>query len=231
MSFKKNLLKIILFILTVSVVVYVYFDIKNKKIIMKKKRLKKNSSNKKVRFNSEIDWNTITEQSDYSISNKQNIIYSDDSSTSGIGPDGEIDTSSDNDNWDSSFGVPLLDPKNKKNYLKKINRGHKKYTSSLSDFTSYLTDNSTVIRTDTTIDPFGNDKRNTLKGKKVKDIYDETVVDFKARPMKIKKRTKNRIYYQNEKDMNGGKIAGTNIYGVKESDCMNYQNADFGNEF
>lgn len=132
--------------------------------------------------------------------------------------------------WDSSFGVPLMDKEEKKIFYKKIQDDHQDYQKSLGQFAKYQTDNSTLIKTDVTIDPFKPEKKSDcLKGRSVKEIYDEQVAGPKAIPKKIRSTTCSEIIYEDELEMNGGKIKGTNLFGFDSSD--GYKTATFGNEF
>jgi len=92
-------------------------------------------------------------------------------------------------------------------------------------------DRSTIIQTETTINPFRPDHRSkSLRGRAVKDIYDEQVAGPKAKPKRVKKRTQTGVVYENESELNGGIISGTKMYGF---DGINdsHKTAAFGNEF
>lgn len=133
--------------------------------------------------------------------------------------------------WDASFGLPLMSKEEKKNYFARMQKNHKKYEKSMGEFGQYQMDRSTVIQTDTTINPFKPDHRSdTLKGRRIKDIYDEQVSGPKAKPKKVLKKNKNMTVYENESEMNGGIIEGTNMYGF-DGICDDYKTAAFGNEF
>src|SRR5277367_150470 len=96
-----------------------------------------------------------------------------------------------------------------------MQQNHKKYEKSVSEFAKYQTDRSTLIQTDTTINPFKPDHRSDqLKGKTVKEIYDTQVAGPRAKPKKIKKKTTNGTTYVDESELNGGAISGTeNLHG------------------
>ena len=133
--------------------------------------------------------------------------------------------------WDASFGLPLMDEKEKKIFAAKMHQEHKDYTKSLSKFSKYQTDNSTLIKTDITIDPFKpKPEAKSLNGRAIKDIYDEQVSGPKAIPKRIIGKTDNAIIYDSETEMNGGYIKGTNLYGF-DGICSGYTKAIFGNDF
>ena len=132
--------------------------------------------------------------------------------------------------WYNSFSTPLMDPDDKKKFYAKIQKSYKNYEKSFGEFIQYQMDNDTLIKTDITIDPFKPEKRNNCDGKAIKDIYDEMVAPPKAKPKKIKKKTDRCIIYDDESELNGGNIRGTNLSGF---DGVNdgYKSAAFGNEF
>ncbi len=112
-----------------------------------------------------------------------------------------------------------------------MQNNHKDFQRSLGQFTQYQMDNRTLLKTDTTIDPFKPEKQSkSLKGRTVKEIYDQQVAGPKAKPKKIKSRTGTSIIYEDEAEMNGGTIKGTNLCGF---DGINdgFKTAAFGNEF
>jgi hypothetical protein len=133
--------------------------------------------------------------------------------------------------WDANFGLPLMSKNDKKKFVEKMQKNHKEYEKSLGQFTQYQMDNSTLIKTDVIIDPFKLEHRSDcLKGQSVKDIYDRQVAGPKAKPKKIKIKTPTNIVYEDESELNGGNIKGTNLHGF---DGVNdgYKSAAFGNEF
>jgi hypothetical protein len=133
--------------------------------------------------------------------------------------------------WDANFGLPLMDSNEKKKFIAKMFRSHKDYQKSLGDFIKYQTDDSTKIRTDITIDPFKPEHNsNKLKGKTVKEIYDEQVAGPTVIPKRIKGRTASTIIYDDESENNGGRIKGTNLIGF-DGLGESYRAAAFGNEF
>lgn len=114
--------------------------------------------------------------------------------------------------WDANFGLPLMDKNEKQKYIKEMHKNHKEYQKSLGKFTQYQTDDNTLIQTDTTINPFKPTKCNqSLKGLTVREIYDKQVAGPITKSKKIKSRSDNKITYENEIEMNGGKIKGTNM--------------------
>lgn len=115
--------------------------------------------------------------------------------------------SSDSPSWDTAFKFPLTSDIDRKKYIKKIHSDHKKYLNSMGKFSSYLTDNSTLIKTDVTITPFD------TKNKTIKEIYDQQTCG--PTPIKKKILSKNGYLttYEDEPEINGGKIKGLNVYG------------------
>jgi hypothetical protein len=133
--------------------------------------------------------------------------------------------------WDTNFGLPLMNKDEKKKFISKMQKNHQDYQKSLGKFSQYQMDNDTVIKTDTTINPFKSDERgNSLKGRTVKEIYDQQVRAPKAKSKKIKQRSDSEIEYENEVEMNGGKIKGTDMCGF-DSTLNDFHSAAFGNEF
>lgn len=142
-----------------------------------------------------------------------------------------LETNDSGDTWDSSFGLPLMSQRERSDYFVKMMDNHKKFDTSMGEFYDYLTDQSTVIKTDVTIDPFKPSVRSgNLKGKAVSDIYDEQVAGPQAKPKKIKFKNEMGTIYADESEMNGGKISGTNLFGFNGyiEQC---KPASFGNEF
>lgn len=144
---------------------------------------------------------------------------------------GNFEEDNPNDSWDSSFGMPLMTDAAKQKFASKMHQNHKLYQKSLGQFNKYQLDNSTLIKTDVTIDPFKPEKNSkNLKGKTIGQIYDEQVAGPKAIPKKIKTRTPTSIIYENESEMNGGLLKGTNLCGF-DGISGSYKTAAFGNEF
>lgn len=136
-----------------------------------------------------------------------------------------------NDKWDSSFGIPLMSQQEQSDYFVKMMDNHKKFDNSIGEFYEYVTDQSTILKTDITIDPFKMPTRsNGLKGKAIADIYDEEVKGPEAKPKKIKYQNGDITIYDNESSNNGGKIPGTNLFGFT-SYKEQPQSAMFGNGF
>jgi hypothetical protein len=137
-----------------------------------------------------------------------------------------------NETWDESFGLPLMSKEEKKKFFNKMQQNHKKYEKSISEFAKHQTDRSTIIKTDTTIDPFKPDHRSKkLKGQTIKEIYDAQVAGPKAKPKKIKNRTSTTVVYENESELNGGLLSGTKELHGYDGINNSHKSADFGNEF
>lgn len=200
-------------------------------------RIKRNK--KKVRFNNNVTYNTYVNKKDSSLE----VSYPKATDTSAsistyfssdIYPN-NFDTNTEAA-WDDSFGLPLMNKEDKNKFVEKIHRDNSNYQKSMSQFSKYQTDNSTLIKTDVTIDPFkveSNSKssdNSTLRGKSIKDIYDQQVAGPKAKPKKIQSTTDSFIIYNNEDENNGGKIKGTDLYGY-DGVSDDFKMAAFGNDF
>ena len=177
-------------------------------------------------------------KSDKNSNRKINIneILSENENTPKINPAGNIipsnfDQIDPNDKWDSSFGLPLLEKKEQAAYFVKMMDNYKNYKNTLDKFGQYLTDQSTIIKTETTIDPFKPSVRSSqLNEMTVQDIYDEQVAGPQIVQKKIKERTDSGIVYFDESEMNGGKMKGTNLSGFNGVDDR-WESAAFGNGF
>lgn len=255
MSFNNPFIIIFIFLLF-SVIIYVYYNYStevpetnkfklDKKLINKKKP-------KKVHFNDNIEYKYFSARSS-STSDKKYVdkLVSDIISDNKVGQEDdnksfvEIDLENNvvpsgisdpyhnpEDTWDASFGLPLMSKDEKNKYFSKMQKNHKEYGKSMSEFTKYQTDNSTLIKTDITIDPFKPEHKSaTLKGKTIKEIYDEQVAGPKAVPKKIKKKTPSKTIYENESEMNGGEISGTDGLHGFDGVTGSHKSASFGNEF
>ena len=133
--------------------------------------------------------------------------------------------------WDASFGLSLVNKDEKQIFTDKIKKNHKEYDESLGQFIQYQMDNSSLIKTDITIDPFKPEhKSNRLKGQTIKEIYDQQVAGPKAKPKRIKAKTSNNIIYEDESELNGGTLNGTNLCAFDNTNDI-YKMAEFGNEF
>lgn len=127
--------------------------------------------------------------------------------------------------WDSAFGAPLMSAAEKKKFTDSIKKDHKQYERSLGKFSQYLMDKSTVI------EPFKpNTKSSKLKGRPIQDIYNEQVAGPKAKPKQIKRKTDTMIVYDDETEMNGGSLGGTDVNAFDEN-FASHKLAAFGNEF
>lgn len=246
----NNIILIIFLIIIVGIIVYFYYNYKNTGVIHPNSNMtvsiqkNPNRSSKKVRFNDKIKYRTY-KNPQYSSShdsqiNVDDIVSSIQKSDSlpedehmeqnDIQPSNHDDTDPEAA-WDANFGTKLISEQEKNKFFDKIHQNHRDYQKSLGQFAQYQTDDSTLIKTDITIDPFKPERRsNTLKGKTIKEIYDEQVAGPKAIPKKIKNVSSSSVVYENENVMNGGRIKGTNLHGY---DCTQdgYKTAAFGDEF
>ena len=135
------------------------------------------------------------------------------------------------ESWDSSFGLPLMEPEEKRVFFAKMQQNWTKYNDSIRDFDKFQNNRDNVEEPKTTIDPFVTDHRSKqLIGKSIKEIYDEQVAGPTAKPMKVLNKTKTNVYYEDEPEMNGGTIRGTSLIGY---DGLNggYESSSFGNGF
>jgi hypothetical protein len=131
-------------------------------------------------------------------------------------------------NWDDSFGIPLMSKDEKRNFAQKMQKNHKQYTKSMGKIDKFVNDKSNVIMSTPQVDPHISDKQ--LLGKSVSEIYDSQVTSVKAVPMKIKKLASGQIVYENENENNGGKLQDSNLYGY-DSKGSTYKLSTFGDEF
>jgi hypothetical protein len=210
---------------------------------------------KKVRFDDDVEYNIYKKYSSSHSSSHSNSpkclssIY-DDTKIDSISTNSSIsDVSGENDDpnykihpsnleqidpedtWDASFGLPLMSKEEKNEYFNKMQQNFKTYSNAVDDFGKYQMDRSTVIETDVTINPFKPDHRShQLKGKPIKEIYDEQVAGPKAKPKKIKSITNTGITYDDESELNGGKLMGGNLIGF-DGVTGSHKSASFGNEF
>lgn len=133
------------------------------------------------------------------------------------------------DLWHSSFGKPLLSQNEKNKFSEKIKQDHEEYEKCLGQFSKYQMDNNTIIKTDVTIDPFKKSDENKLKNMSVKDIYDRQVAGPQIKPKNIKKTNNHSTIYEDESEMNGGFIKGTQLHGF--DGASDFKSAAFDNEF
>lgn len=234
-----NILSIILILLIIGIIVYFYYNYKDKKIDQKvtkinspsKQPKNKKLHKKRVRFN--ISPKLKSDSIDVNSIDVDSICYSNDSGSHSNSSEAKICPSNlDNQDsiWDAQFGLPLVDEKSKKKSVDKMKREHEKYGKSLGKFHSYQMDKNTLIKTDTTIDPFKPQNRHLLAGKSIKDIYDNQVSGPKAKPKKILGRSTSSVIYENESEMNGGNINGSSLHGY-DTNVDGFKMAEFDNEF
>lgn len=247
--FTKNIIILLLLIGIAFLVLYIYYDNIDSTKVKKstQKKINKLPSPRKVHFNDYVEERYyVNDQPDSdsmpalepvdNIGANNNILVEIDDDLGTYGGDklnsNNFDPDTKNtDTWDSSFGLPLMNPDEKKRFFEKMQQNHKKFGQSMDEFTAYKTDRSTIIKTETTIDPFKPDHRSEfLQGKPISDIYDSQVSTIKAKPKNVKKKTSNQIIYEEESELNGGHINGTSLYGF-DGVVDDYKTAAFGNEF
>jgi len=224
----------------------------NRKII-KKKKCSQKSNQKKVRFNDNVKYYyyDVNEQADDKIDidrilNKKKVapgllketksveimptVDGGGTFAEQIVPMNQEQGNAD-DTWDANFGLPLITKKESHNHFDKMQKSNRKYEQSMSDFTEYQVDRSSLVEPEFKIDPFKpSTKSATLKNQKIKDIYDMQVAAPTAAPKKIKKVTSDLITYENDSENNGGLIQGTNLHGFDGHNNI-FGSAAFGNEF
>ena len=137
--------------------------------------------------------------------------------------------SDENDQWDSTFGVPLADKNMTTKFRKQLESEHNDYTKSLGSFAKYQTDDSTLIKTDTTIDIFDSRNKDKLKGKTIAEIYDQQVAGPKIISKKPIGIVDGITAYENENPMNGKSVLGSGLSSYNSGNNM--VNASFGNDF
>jgi len=138
-----------------------------------------------------------------------------------------------NNNWDSSFGVPLVNKDERKEHFDRVQKSNKRYDKSIGDFISYQTDKSSVVEPEFKIDPFKPSKQmKDLRSKTVREIYDMQVQTPTAKPKKVKNKSLGVTYYEDENENNGGMIKGTHLHGSRGGHHVEtYEKASFGNQF
>jgi hypothetical protein len=233
----SNILSIILILLIIGIIVYFYYNYKNKSISRQVPKINPTISKKNKKIKKRVRFNTkpqIQHQTNNSI-DVDSICYPSESCNESDMDKSETVICPSNldrqdDLWDAQFGLPLVDEKSKRKSINKIKHEHDKYGKSLGKFNSYQMDKNTIIKTDTTIDPFKSENRHLLQGKSIGDIYDKQVSGPKAPPKKILRRSSSSVIYENESDMNGGVLNGTTLHGYDGS-AGGFQSANFENEF
>lgn len=136
-----------------------------------------------------------------------------------------------NTGWDSAFGVPLIKNSDKKMFAKKMQKKYRNYEKSLGDFAAYQLDNDSMIKGEFAIDPFDTtDKFTKLTGRSVKDVYDEQVAGPKFKKKTVKYVTDSCVYYEDEDELTGGPLKGTNL-SAYNNDGNTYGQAQFNDEF
>lgn len=250
--FTRNLIILLVIIGIAFIIMYIYYDSADASVDVNNSThvIDTLKPKKKVKFNDYVEERFY--QKDNNISNE--VILSDQSIQSDSMPDlqpvpnpdnkvlieldddvkpfgDDIDQNNVEDTWDTSFGLPLMNPLEKKKFFQKMQQNHKKFGQSMSEFMDYKTDRSTIIKTETTIDPFKPDHRSEfLKGKPISDIYDSQVSTIKAKPKNVKRSNKNSVEYEDESELNGGKLSGSNLLGF-DGVSGDFKTAAFGNAF
>lgn len=132
--------------------------------------------------------------------------------------------------WDACFGLPLMSKKDRDDFAKKMRKENDDYSKSLGKFSKYQTDDSMLIKTDITIDPFNPKQNRQLQNKTIKDIYDEQVAGPKCVSKSIKRKTNEMTIYDDESELNGGCIKGCSLYGF-DGVTDAFKGANFGDDF
>lgn len=217
----SNIFLILIILLVIGIAIYFYYNAQKSFIKSPKKSPKKKTKKpkKQVRFNKGVKYFTYSNPSSVSSESEmidvENFLHSTDSSNA-------------EETWDSSFGIPLATKVQHQSHANDLIKNHQEYSNSFGKFNSYLTDDSTILKTDITIDPFKPESKSKTSNRTIKDIYDEQVQGPKPKPKKIKKITKDNVVYENDSEMNGGNVMGTNLTGF---DGGQFSNACFGNQF
>lgn len=244
----KNTVIVILIIVIVCLLLFGYYNYNNNKQTKPKK---------KVRFNDNIQKNvypklkSISEYSidhfssvnedsvnsslnTYSLSNSDSLRNSDESTDSGYS-DGTQEYSensvqaygqnnSSESEWDAQFGVPLLSKQYQEKFKKGMLKKHQNYGNSLDEYTKYVMDNESMIEPNEEINP------KDFYGKTIQEVYDKQTARIKPKNKKIKYQNSDITIYEDENEMNGGKMKGTNVTGFNGASGK-YKSADFANEF
>ena len=135
------------------------------------------------------------------------------------------------DTWDSSFGIPLMDPEEKRMFAQRMQANMNKYTHAVDKFAEFRDNRDNVEKAQTTLDPFVTDHRSSsLIGKTIKEIYDEQTAGPRPKPKEVLDRTRTNTYYKDENSMNGAYLEGTRLTGFDGLGDM-WQTSQFSNGF
>ena len=244
----NNIIILIIILVVIGVVVYLYYN--HKKILstiqadtpenQNDNTAKPKKNRKKVRFDDNVIYHTYDRKGTKQLSgsSKDSIdvdklfspsIASDEKSET-VYPS-NLDRTDPEELWDANFGLPLMTHNEKQKYVAKMQKNYKDYEKSLGKFVKYQTDDSTIIKTDASINPFSADQIDKIfKGKTIKEIYDDQVAGPKAKPKQIKYQTSTSLVYENESELNGGQLQGTNLCAF-DSDTTGFKSANLKNEF
>lgn len=222
----KNIIILLIILLIIILILYLYILFKNhnNKYLLKKK--------KKVRFNNNIQYHKYPKEIklDYHDNIYNNIDY--------VEPFvGNIDENTyyneddiNNIKQKVKYADLSLGEINKLRY-NNMRKKNKQFQNSLDNFTHFQKDDSKIVEQKSeSIDPFNPScDSEKLIGMTIQDIYDSQINGPKAIPKNIKKITSSSIIYDNESELNGGFINGSNIYGMGQDD--KYSSAHFTDNF
>jgi hypothetical protein len=242
----SNIISIIIILLVIGTIAYIYLNPPSKNSAVIKPELTKH-----VQFDDNIKYDTSSDNLNLSsdipmldsiasidfddLSSIDNMAHSETKSphysdnltpTMPVSP---INAEQVDKGWDANFGVPLATSKETAKHINKIKKEHEDYQKSLGKFTRHQTDNDILIKSDVTIDPFDPKNKSRVVNKTVQEIYDDCTKAPQAKPKRVLKTTPLSVVYENESEMNGGRIRGTRLSGY---DKLNKQQiADFGDAF
>jgi len=251
----RNLIQTIIIFLIIGAVIYIVYDnskLDQKSILTEKQHKKHSKKHKKVSFNDHVKYHYYDKKIPTHHTKKSRIDIDDilyrsseeapQSRVVSIEPEKEDDykintvfpsnLEQDTDEaWDVNFGSPLVNKNERKTHFDRMQKNNKNYFNSISDFSEYQTDRSSLVEPEFKIDPFKPDRDSKqLSGQRIRDIYDAQVVNPSAKPKQIKTRTDNLTTYVDDDVSNGGMIPGTNLCGYDGMDNV-FKSSAFGNEF
>lgn len=240
----KNIINIIMIFIIIGIIIYFYFNKsqqiasspKINKVSSIKKIPKPKHKKKKVRFNNKVTCHYYDKDTPYKsdLIDMDKILYTEsDKEIKPIIKKFNIQASNVSldlpDQWDSNFGLPLVDKDERKVHFDRVQKSNKNYAESISDFVEYQVDSQSIVEPEFKIDPFKPNKK-SLSGMAIRDIYDKQVEGPRAKPKQIKKETPSMIYYEDEVANNGGIIEGTNLRGYGSYD-ETFMSSAFSNQF
>jgi hypothetical protein len=145
------------------------------------------------------------------------------------------DYGDENDEWDSNFGIPLVEENQKKKFGRQLRKEYDKYYDSFDNFNKKYQDMSDLVEEREKIDPFDESNAKYFEGKTIGEIFDEQNAGPILKNKKVKKVGTNEIIYEDEKKINGGyfyKCGKNNVHAYHwDPSKSDYKSSDIHNEF